>query len=811
MLLGGAAGAVLYLAVELKVYRDIAAGFDLSTIGQMESASLIYDRENALMGKIFIQNRIPVPYTELPEKLVQAVIAEEDNRFYSHKGVDYIGIVRAAIANYRAGRVTQGASTVTQQLARNSFNLKERSMKRKVIEMFLAERIEQELTKDKIMELYLNRVYFGSGFYGAEAAARGYFGISAKQMDAGQCAMLAGILKSPNGLSPWRDRDGAKSARDFVLDRMREMNFLTRREYDDAVSAPLVVRKRSNSMRLSYALDYIRQQAIAALGFDQAMNAGFKIFTTIDSGMQRATEVALRRTLDKVEKTPGYSHPLFAHYDAGFQELEKKTTPGLPVQNAPVPNYLQGAAIAYENRTGGILTMVGGRDFLHSEYNRATQAQRPSGTAFTPFVYAAAYTEGMYPGEIVQDAAMDNRYVMVGGETGILGEWGVEVEQNDYEGPIPAREALSRGKNAATVRVGMTTGLDKVKTMAGRAGIRSPIRDFANAYLGSSEASLDELTLAYTVFPNGGWRPKASYIIQRIEDNEGRVVYEAPQERADVLPAGAAYQVHLSLLDALRGGPSSAAYSSMDLGNFPAAGKPGTAYNFTDTYFFGYTSNVTCGVWVGFDKPTKIFRGAFGKDLALPIWVDAMNASVKEFPPQEFTRPVTLKEIQVSRQTGLPANSALSRNAAKAMGITEDPSRNVTELATDEQIAAMQHRAAGALDKDYDQQEWPKAASALDLALVPPIAVQAAPLLGFADPYNSIRPTAVQFDKENIPVARALPADGSEPPPIDAPVAPVAIPEPVDREVRRAEPVRPMDSPGDLPAIAVEAPQPIKF
>ncbi|MEO6846622.1 MAG: transglycosylase domain-containing protein, partial [Chthoniobacterales bacterium] len=479
-------------------YRAIAEEFNLADIGKMESASLIYDRNEQQIGKIFIENRHPLPYSEFSKKLVNAVVAAEDNRFYDHKGVDYMGIFRAAITNWRTGRIKQGASTVTQQVARNSFDLHERTYKRKLIEMYLAERIEKHLSKQKIMEIYLNRVYLGSGFYGAESAARGYFGVAAKNLSIGQCAMIAGLLKNPNGFSPWNNPKKAQETRDFVLGRMKDNGFITKAECADAQSQLLIVRKPANPFnKVSYAIDYVRQQAILALGYDAAMNGGYRIYTTLDSQMQRTAEVSLKLKLHELEQHESYSHQTYDAYTQDFKVAEKAAKGGAAPAIA-APTYLQGAVLALENRTGGILTMVGGRDFLQNEYNRALQAKLPIGTAFTPFVYAAAFEKGLYPGMMVQDAALDNRTVMVGGETGILGEWGVERADNEYEGLISMRDALAKGKNAATVRVGFLTGLDAVKDVSTKAGIASPLRDFANAYLGSSELTLDELTIAYT-------------------------------------------------------------------------------------------------------------------------------------------------------------------------------------------------------------------------------------------------------------------------------------------------------------------------
>ncbi|MEO6052646.1 MAG: transglycosylase domain-containing protein [Chthoniobacterales bacterium] len=798
-------------------YRAEAEKFDLGDIEKMEAASLIYDRGDQQIGKIFIENRHPIPYSEFPKQMIEAVVAAEDNRFYDHKGVDYMGIARAAIANWRTGHIKQGASTVTQQVARNSFDLHERSYKRKLVEMFLAERIEKHLSKQKIMEIYLNRVYLGSGFYGAEAAARGYFGISAKDMDVGQCAMLAGLLKNPNGLSPWRNLKKAQETRDFVLGRMKDNGFITRAECKQAQEQLLIVRRPSNPFnKVSYAIDYVRQQAILAVGYDRAMNGGYRIYTTLDSPMQRAAEVALRQKLQEVERRPGYKYQTYDAYTQEYKAAEKAAHGATP--NITPPAYLQGAVLAIENKSGGILTMVGGRDFLQNEYNRAIQGRFPTGTAFAPFVYAAAFEKDLYPGVIVQDAALDNRNVMIGGETGILGEWGVERPDNDYEGPITMRSALVKGKNAATVRVGFLVGLDAVKNLCTKAGITSPLRDFTNAFLGSTELSIDELTLAYSNFPNGGWHAKHPYIIQRIVDSTGKVVFEASSEKVTAFSDATAYQISSVLAESLRTGTGSVAYTNYGLKDFPAAGKTGTSYNFTNAYFIGYDAPITCTVWVGFDKPGKIYRGAFGKDLALPVWASVMNASLTSFPATTFSRPASLKDVEVSKITGLLANSIASQSAARAMGIKDDPSKNYKELATDAQIESLNKRVSSVFDKQYDENEWPRAAAAVDLATIPPIAVMTPPLLGFDDVYNALRPAMQQFDDSNIPVMKALPVDAEKsgdntatPADSEGTEASASASKSTQIEIRKAEAVKPLDSAMDAPAIQVKPPEPIKF
>ncbi|HEY5706514.1 MAG TPA: transglycosylase domain-containing protein [Terrimicrobiaceae bacterium] len=793
-----------------------AAEFDLTQLERMEAASIIYDRDGKELGKIFIQNRHPISLENVSPMMVKAVVAAEDNKFFEHHGVDYAGVVRAAITNYRRGKISQGASTVTQQLARNSFELRERTYQRKLVEMFLALRIEKNFPKAKIMELYLNRVYFGSGFYGVEAAARGYFGRSAKELSTGQCAMLAGLLKSPQFLSPWNNKEGATLARNFVLKRMKEQGLITGGEYKEQVGLPLYVMKRTNPFKVSYAIDYIRQQAVAALGFRRAMNGGFRIHTTLDSQLQRTAEQSVRETLAKVESRPDYGHVTFEAYRKFVQPIEQELNRGNMLIKMPEPKYLQAAAMALENSTGGVLAMVGGRDFKHSEYNRATMARRPAGTAFTPFVFAAAYEKGIFPGEVVDDGCIDNRFVMVGGDSGILGEWGVERAENEYEGPIPAREALAKGKNAATVRLGLRTGLDQVKKVALGAGIESPLRNYANAFLGSSEATLEELALAYTIFPNGGLRAKRPHIIEEIQTAEGKQIFKAEPQKVKAISAEAAWQVNEGLEDVLRAGVGSVAFSEFGLKDAPVAGKPGTSYNFTDTYFFGYNSSVTCAVWVGFDRPTQIYRGAFGKDLALPIWARIMNTAAGEFPAVKLSRPDNLKAVEVCRRSGLLATPRCARETdGKGHG-------TFTEYGTTAQLPKIRCDIHGGgvrnYAREYDQEKWPRAAAAVDLSTIRPVAVVGPTLLGLNDVYASVRPATERFD-DAIPVARAIAVNATAGQQADAAAAAeasgknqaAAAAPATEPEVRKAEAVRPLDTPLDAPSIQAPTPEPITF
>ncbi|MEP6821676.1 MAG: transglycosylase domain-containing protein, partial [Chthoniobacterales bacterium] len=733
------------------------------------------DRNDKIVGQIYVENRETVPYDQLPRDLINAVVAMEDTKFYQHSGYDFLGIVRAALKNLTAGGVKQGASTITQQLARNTFALKERTFRRKLLELFLARRIEDRLGKQKIMELYLNRIYFGGGLYGAEAAARGYFEKPAKEMTLAESATIAGLIKSPNRLSPWSDKEGSRDARDVVLARMRDLGFITPTQCKGAQGEEIVIGSRQSAQGQTYALEFIRQQVIAAVGWDKAMVEGYRIHSTLDSDLQKAAEESLRASLDRAEQTPDYKHELYATYAEKFKIAKQKGK----IDPKVTPEYLQGAVIALDNKTGGVLALVGGRDFEHSQYDRALQSKRPAGTAMLPFVYAAAFEKGLYPGTVVEDSALDNRAVMIGGTTGILGEWGPERADNRYEGPITAREALAKSKNGATVRLGMMAGVDSVLQLSKAAGIDSPLRPYPATFLGSSEVTLAELALAYTSFPNGGWHADEPFILDRIEAKDGSIVWKSPhkEKRETAMKPETAFEVHSCLMDALDKGTGSAARQTLGLQQIPsAAGKTGTAYDFTEVLFAGYDSEITVAVRAGFDKPAKIYRGAFGRDIALPVWVDVMNASSARHPAKELAPPDTIKTVEICAKSGLLATDKCPANMT------------YREIATKEQMPTdpcnVHGDARTRIVHDLPEAGVPRAALAVDTDQVKAVTVKGPTLLADNDPYNAVRSTVKPPKPEDPKENEITPEVPKESPP-------AAIPPEDDPTILRAQPVQP--------------------
>ena len=800
-----------------RIYSARASTLDLSKLREMETASIVFDRNGQVLGKIYVQNRDTVSYKDMAPDLTLALVGAEDNRFFSHHGIDYVGMLRAMVKNWRAGKIRQGASTVTQQLARNSYPdvlpSADRSINRKMLEAFVALRVEENFSKEQILEFYLNRVYFGAGFYGAEAAARGYFGKSARQLTLSECAMLTGLLRSPSNLSPWRNRQACADARNYVLGRMLEQKLIDSDRFHEAMSERLAIKNRAATYSESYAVEFVRQQVANLIGDeDSVYGDGYRIYTTLDATLQQTAEVSVKTRLEQIEQRRDYDpqHQTYAQYNTLFRQ-RRKNPEGDPL---PGPAYLQGAVYAIDNATGGILTLVGGRDFGHNQFNRALLANRRAGTAFTPLVYAAAFEKGIFPGSLFQDEVIDNRFVGIEFRTGILGEWGVERDDNRYEGAISAHSALVKSKNAATVRVGMAAGLENVLGLAEKAGVESELRHFAATYLGSSEVTLADMTLAFSMFGNAGSRPAKPFVIQRVEQKDGKVLFQQPViGPVRVIQPSTAYEVHSALADSLERGSADKAYSRYGLRKFALGGKTGTAHKFTDVWFVGYSSAVTCGVWAGFDSPQTIYRGAFSNDIALPIWVDFMNTTFGKYAPQEIVRPDDLKKYEVCRASGLLATDKCVE-MQKDPGTGESMQHRTTyfEWGTAEQAPKTPCDIHGdgarsrlkVQDKGQQKSEGRRAELAVDVSTFTPVKLKAPTVLGF-DPFGAIARVAKAIPVESS-TAQAVPVATPEPAPTPSPT-----PSSKEPQVRAAEPVGPMDQPAERSTIELEPPPPIKF
>lgn len=783
--------AIIALAIILIPHQKAAADMDLADIQKLELPSRIYDRRGVEIGQIKVENRRPVKLDQVPYHLIQALTAAEDSRFFQHSGVDYVGIARAMLRNVRAGKMNQGASTITQQLANQAYDMKkEKSIGRKLTEAFLAARIEKEFTKSQILEHYLNRIYFGSGYFGIEAAARGYFGKSVADLTIPESATICGLIKSPTRLSPKVNPDQSIGERNYVLKRMNIEEMITDAELAEFKKAPLELTD-SAEYQNSYVYEIVRQQVIDQIGFESAGGGGFKIYTTIDNDVQKSAEKSLEKNLTAAEKNAEYEHRSYEQYRAAKNLRDPITGKRSEASAKLKPDYLQGALLMIENRTGGIVALVGGRNFGDSQFNRALQSRRPPGTAFKPFVYAAAFSENRFPGSLVKDAPIDNRSVAIGGTTGILGEWGNESKENAYLGDIPAREALVQSKNAATVRLGKEVGLEKVMTLAKKAGIDSPIEDLTKSFLGSSGVRLDEMCKAFTVFPNGGKRPSTLHVISSISDSSGKAIFEAPKaESIEVIDGIASYQVHSCLAESLERGTSGNAATEFGLKDRNAAGKTGTAYNYTDLWYVGYNSEVTCGVWAGFDNPKTVYRGAFSNRTALPIWVDAMNASLPSFASKEIPFPEGAKTVEICQKSGRRATDAcyeeLPGSEEGARQIVRSTYKEIIRSNIDFRHYCDYHSGGHEVARD----PVIPSIAALSPSSVDPLSsskgasvvtVRSPALLGAADPYNSVQP-----------ILKAKAATSKE-------------------EIRRATPVSPVSTSLGVLPVKLERPKPLEI
>ncbi len=650
-LLGGVMAVAGWIFADgyTREYRKRAATYDLDRINDLEEPSIILDRNGKEIGRIFVQNRSVIPIEQVPEIFIKALRAGEDSRFLSHHGVDYIGVVRAVILNAQGG--SQGASTITQQLARNAYNLKEEALvrkettiQRKLVEAFLARRIEDRYSKREILNFYLNRIYFGSGFYGIRSAALGYFGKEPMALTTEECASLVTLIKNPNGRSPLNNPAVNKEGRNYVLGRMREEGMISSSELARLKALPLMLNSQPLRRGTSHLYERIAEQVGRALGEDALASGKFRIHTTILAEAQNAAQKSLLESLAKAEARPDYRHPKHRDY--------KK------VGNKPA-EYLQGAVLMVDHETGEVLAHVGGRDYSQAQFDFIELGKRPLGTAFFPYIYAAGLTANLTPATLVEDEPMDNRAVMVGGQEGILGEWGMEVSAPVYEGKIPAREALENSKIAATVRFAGMTGLQRVVDTGVAFGL--PLQKselLPRLAVGFEEVSMKQAVRAMSVFPLGGMAgPEALVYLDRVENAAGRIVYRRqrlPRTQQQVIDSATAWQLHSMMAGSLYRGSSKGVLDGLIEKPFNGAGKGGSTPGFTDSWFIGYNKRVTCGVWTGFlmGNGEPVYPGAFSRDLAMPVWQATMNAATPSFGGQGLTPPVNVLEVPVCSASG---------------------------------------------------------------------------------------------------------------------------------------------------------------
>ncbi len=618
-----AAASVQAIRFATGVLTGLPGRVELQQMTRMAQATTIFDRAGEPVFSLSKEQRIEVRIDDVSPHVLQALIAVEDQRFYTHQGYDPWRLVAAMWANLRAGRAAQGASTITQQLARQWFLTPDKTLRRKLREIVLANRIEQLFTKREILELYLNKVYFGDGLYGIEAAARGYFGRRASELTVSQAALLAGLVQSPSAYAPTVNLRRAIARRNIVLQAMLDTGAIDRHEHAQARAETVALNDglRREEPWGRYFKEQVRRELVSRFGMEQVYEGGLRVYTTIDPAMQQQAEAAVKETLDLLE------------------ERRRKERGRRRDAAGPEEEPLEAALVAIDPATGEVRAMVGGRDFEQSRFNRAMQARRQPGSAFKPLVYAAALESGYTPASLLDGL---NDPVLTP-----EGEWVPEDEHLEAS-TMTIRTALRTSSNRAAVRMLQAVGIGRTVDYAERMGL-GPVPSVPSLALGSGEVTLLSLASSYVPFANGGVA-RAPLFITRVEDRDGRVLFEAPRMGNRVVSEQTAFLMSTMLADVVNGGT---AYRVRQMGfRLPAAGKTGTTNDYQDAWFVGYTPNLLTGVWVGFDRPRPILRNGYAGDVAVPLWARFMAAATKGDKPRWYSPPPGLTALRVCRVSG---------------------------------------------------------------------------------------------------------------------------------------------------------------
>lgn len=718
--------------------------------------SIVYSEDDEIIGKFLLDNRIPVPYERLPKTLIQAFIAAEDSEFFSHSGINYKGIIRALFKNLLAGRIVQGGSTITQQVAKTFFLTPKKSFIRKLKEIAYAFGLERTLTKQEILTLYLNNIYLGNGAYGVEAASESYFNKRVEQLNLAEAAMLAGLVKAPSRYSPITNFKRAKERQVYVLTRMVDLGFISDDQKEKAIRTPIRIQSKESAFfsKAPYFTEFIRHIIEKKYGKERLYQEGLRIYTTLDLNLQRYAQRAIEVGLRELDKRQGFRGPIDTISKEELKDLLKrkraflnplsqneiyegiiigkddskkfytvwvedrkailpysemqwatkvKPTSTFKPQNIKSPGDLlkqgdvvhvrvkefqkkdqmlilsleqepkvQGALLCMDPKSGYVKAMVGGRDFSESQFNRAIYSKRQPGSAFKPFIYAAALEKGYTPSTILMDSPVE--YGDPDGNT----YWAPKNYDKNFRGPITFRNALAHSRNVVTVKILEDIGIGYALKFIKRLGIESPIKRDLSIALGTSGVSMLEMVSGFSIFANGGERITPIFI-RKIVTMKGEVLEEnspfydgeeseekdedkdeddeqepevkpTPVIKERVLSPQIAYLMTHLLEGVVQHGTGQKAKV---LGR-PVAGKTGTSSDFADAWFIGYTPSLIAGVWVGFDDKTSLGSNETGAKAALPIWIYFMSNALKDRPIEIFKPPEGIKLVRVNLETGLP-------------------------------------------------------------------------------------------------------------------------------------------------------------
>jgi penicillin-binding protein 1A len=679
----------------------------------------VYSAEGSLLGEFGEERRAFVSIATVPKTMLSAILAAEDERFYHHRGVDYIGVARAALSNFASGGVRQGASTITMQVARNFFLSKERTLTRKFNEMLLAFKIEASLSKDEILQLYINQIYLGQRAYGFAAASQIYFGKSLDKLTLAEHAMLAGLPKAPSAYNPIANPKRAELRQQYVLRRMRELGMITDAQFAEAERYSIVVKRGSNDfgVHAEHFAEMVRQ-AVFERYKDETYTRGIRVYTTLSARHQEAAYQAVRRGVQEYDRRHGYRGPegyadlpvkltdevleeaiqdvsdnddliaavvteaspkLVKAYRRGGEVVEineegvrfaarmlgDKVNANQRIRRGAVIRVqkdekgrwhiaqlpaVESALISADPRDGAIRALVGGFDFNRNQYNHVTQALRQPGSSFKPFIYSAALEKGFTAATIINDAPLTFSSTQTGSEP-----WEPKNYDGKFEGPMRLRTALVKSKNLVSVRILQAISPQYAQDYVTRFGFDPKMHPpYLTMALGAGSVTPMQMTQAYAIFANGGYRV-TPYFIERVEDNRGNVLLQAKPQRAGddaerVIDPRNAFIMHSIMRDVVRMGTAARA---MKLGRGDLAGKTGTTNDFVDAWFCGFNPTLVAIAWIGFDQPQTLGRNETGGTAALPIWMGYIGPALKGVAEQPFTSPPGVLALRVNPETGM--------------------------------------------------------------------------------------------------------------------------------------------------------------
>ncbi len=587
------------------------------------STTKILSSDGEILYEFYTENRIPITLDEMSPWIIKAFMAMEDTEFREHWGLNARRLVGAFLIDLREGRIAQGASTITQQLARLLYLDRSKTISRKIKEALLALRIERIYTKNEILTMYLNQVYFGEGAYGVEAAAQEYFDKRASELGPEEAAILPPAHNNPSLYGPRRRPENALRRRNLVLRRMAEVGTISRAQAESLKTIPLnLAPDRHRPSKAPYFVDYVRRQVVSQFGKDALLTEGFTVYTTLDYELQRKAEQILEEFLTQKEKSQGYK----------FQRAKGDSA-----------GYVQSALLLMDAANGYMRAFIGGRDFYEYQYNLAVDAPRQPGSAFKPFVYTTAIDQGWYPSRLILDAPIVVEMV----DSTV---WRPKNFDGKFKGSIPLRQALRESRNICAIRLLQDVGPEVVVRYAKRFGITTPIDPYLAMAIGSEEVKLIDMVRAYSVFANMGLMVEP-VCITKIE-REGETILRTRRQTKEVLDPRTAYIVTNMLESVVKDGTGHLAVAR----GFrrPAGGKTGTTNDCNNAWFIGFTPDYVCGVWTGFTEELKsLGRKQTGALAALPIWADVMIEAHKGLPPKEFPVPPGIVYVAVCSESGM--------------------------------------------------------------------------------------------------------------------------------------------------------------